>query len=184
MTDKEILTIVQARIDGKQLEKHNVMGLVDWQDVYETESLNFEKYEYRIKKENELPETWEAYCAKRSTNPDYLRIQMPFIGCVAQKDVCLETRLYSDAFVALAKLVMLRDYYNNYQTPSASGCQHCISCRSKNGELKVVPLCSKTFSNSDKDYHPKLLCFHTPQLRDKFMENFNDLILKAAELLI
>lgn len=187
MTDKQILNVVQARIEGKQLEKHEASVLANWgwQDVLQYEALNFEKYEYRVKPENILPKTWEDYCRVRGVVAvDYLQCQMPYIGCVKQNDVCPETRSYSDAFVALAKLIMLRDYYNNYQTPSFSGAQHSISVRSANGELTVVPLCSKPFSSNNKCYRPMLLRFHTPQLRDTFMENFNNLILEAAELLV
>lgn len=185
MSDKEILAIVQARIDGKRLEKHNLLVWTEWQDVDETEALNFEKYEYRVKKENKLPKTWEDYCAQNfTTQQDYLRLQMPFIGSIEQIGACSKTCLYSDAFVALAKLVMLRDCYNSYQTPPFSGVRHSISVRNKNGELTVVPLCSKTFSSNNKNYRPMLLRFHTPQLRDTFMKNFNDLILEAAEILV
>ena len=184
MTDKEILAIVQARIGGKQLEKHEVLAWVDWKDVYETESLNFEKYVYRVKPDDGLPKTWNEYCAKNGVHSQYLEQNMPWISAVRLNGYYNVAKSYTNSFVALAKLIQLRDCYNNYQKPSVSGCQHCICCRHKNGELTVVPLCYKTLSNTDKNYLPKLLCFHTPQIRDKFMENFNDLILEAAELLI
>lgn len=181
MTDKEIINVVQARIEGKQLEKHYLLVWKDWQDVYETESLNFEKYEYRVKPENNLPKTWKDYCRVNGVVENYLQSQMPFIGAVKQNGVCSET--HSDAFVALAKLIILRDYYNRNEKPSHDTL-HCIVIRSVNGKLTVVPVEGKSFSKNNDSYRPQMLRFHTPQLRDTFMENFNDLILEAAELLV
>jgi hypothetical protein len=183
MTDKEILNVVQARIDGKCLEKRNVVYGAIWQDVLQNEALNFEKYEYRVKPENNLPKTWKDYCRVNGVVEDYLQTQMPFIGVVKQYGVCSETHLYSDAFVALAKLIILRDYYNRNEKPSHD-VLHCIGIRCINGKLTVVPVEGKSFSKNNDSYRPQMLRFHTPQLRDTFMENFNDLILKAAELLV
>ena len=182
MKDNDILEVVQARIDGKQLEKQKVQN-TEWQNVNQTEALNFEDYVYRVKNEDGLPKTWYDYCHQNSKPISYLEAQMPWIGNIRQNGVCPETHSYSHAFIALAKLVMLRDYYNNYQTPSHSGTIHAITVRNKNGKLVVVPLVSKSFSN-EYNFRPYFLHFHTPQLRDTFMENFNDLILEAAELLV
>jgi hypothetical protein len=183
MSDEEILAIVQARIDGKHLEKRNILYRVIWLDVLQTEALNFEKYEYRVKPEDNLPKTWEDYCRVNGVVENYLQCQMPFIGAAKQNGVYSETHVYSDAFVALAKLVILRDYYNKNEKPSHD-VLHYICIRNINGKLTVVPVEGKLFSKNNDSYRPQMLRFHTPQLRDTFMENFNDLILEAAEILI
>ena len=183
MTDKEILAIVQARIGGKQLEKHKVLAWVDWQDVVQNEALNFEKYEYRVKPDTCLPKTWEDYCRVNGVITDYLFCQIPFIVAVKQNGVCPETRSYSNAFVALEKLIILRDYYNTNKKPSHD-MLHSIVIRSINGKLTVVPVEGKSFSKNNDSYRPQMLRFNTSQLRDTFMENFNNLILEAAELLV
>ena len=183
MTDKEIINLVQARVEGKRLEKRKMTSWANWKDVLQNEALNFEEYEYQVKPENSLPKTWKDYCRVNGVVDDYLQRQMPFIGTVKQYGVCSETHLYSDAFVALAKLIMLRDYYNKSEKPSHEAL-HCIAIRSVNGELTVVPVEGKSFSKNNDSYRPQMLRFHTPQLRDTFMKNFNDLILEAGELLV
>lgn len=177
MKDKDILEVVQARIEGKHLEKQNKNA--QWQDVAQDEALNFEEYFYRVKRDNCLPKTWEEYCNDTRCVSTYLSAQMPWIGYVAE-----EAHSYTNAFVALAKLIMLRDCYNGYRTPSHIGTRHCIGVRKKdNREITFVSVASKAFSSSHK-YIPRILCFHTPELRDAFMENFKGLILEAAELLV
>jgi hypothetical protein len=106
--------------------------------------------------EKELPKSWEE--AQRYTNTSLERY----------------TNISLDKFVALARLEILRDIYNDGWvadwTDNAEG-KHCVWFF-KN---EIATDCSYSLSS--------FLAFKDAKTRDLFLENFRDLILTAKPLL-
>ncbi len=130
------------------------------------------------KKENELPTKWE----------DLKKLNGYFIGYSSQltktgeiltieenKNV-FPTKAEAEACLALSQLCQLRDAYNG--EPLADWCDL------SDGTTKYcIEICDNKIS---KDYYfstQRVLAFKTEQLRYKFVENFEDLILTAKPLL-
>ena len=114
------------------------------------------------KKENEFPTKWE---------------DMPSSIINKFSHGFFPTKEEDEAFIALRKLCWLRDAYNREPLAdwcnwkSTSQCKYCIEV----SENKI--------SIFNYKHTRKVLSFKTEKLRDKFLENFEDLILTAIPLL-
>lgn len=138
------------------------------------ENSTFEKIVFK-KVEKELPKSWEELeTIKGSYINNYSRI-CDFIGPTKEdhKNV-FPTKEEAAACLALAQLCQLRDRYNDGWKPD--------------WEENINEKYSIYFHNekiySDYSYNTRhVLSFKTYELRDKFLENFRDLIETAKPLL-
>ena len=140
--------------------------------VIDREKSTFEKIVFKRK---ELPKSWEELeTIKGSYINNYSRI-CDFRGFTKEdnKNV-FPTKKEAEACLALAQLCQLRDRYNNGWKPDWKD----------DGEIKH---CIEFFKGKiQKNYYhvlKRVLCFKTQELRDKFLENFRDLIETAKPLL-
>ena len=130
------------------------------------------------KKENELPTKWEDL---KKINGYFVNNQ----GCI-KKDMAspainhkntFPTKEEAEACLALSQLCQLRDAYNG--EPLADWCDLSDS--------KTIKYCIEYYEGklSYKNYTftKRILTFKTKELRDKFAENFEYLILTAEPLL-
>ena len=140
------------------------------------ENSTFEKIVFK-KVERELPKKWEDL---GGVNGFYINAQSdinPYydseIKGTTSKNI-FPTREEAEACLALAQLCQLRDRYNDGWKPNWKD----------DGEIKY---CIEFFKGKiEKECHyitKRVLCFKTRELRDKFLENFRDLIKIAKPLL-
>lgn len=139
------------------------------------EKSTFEKIVFK-KVEKELPKCWEELGIVKGFYVDSLS-EIVSTG----EDTCAEeynrntfpTKEEAEACVALAQLCQLRDIYNDGYKPcwNTNTMKHCIYV-SKN-EIRG----GHQFENS------RILTFEKREIRDKFLENFKDLIEIAKPLL-
>lgn len=147
------------------------------------ENSTFECIKFKpIKKE--LPKTWEEYCKTRPKREGESWIsdesEIKSIGYDTYKHRnyfddrnLLPNKEYAKAMLALCQLIQLRDCYNNGWIPDQS-----------NNESKLIIYVNK--NQLIKDIRMNISCilaFKTRKLRDKFLENFRDLIETAKPLL-
>ena len=113
------------------------------------------------KKEKELPTKWEDL--DNSIIKSYLCRDFPTIEEIK-------------ANKALRKLCYLRDAYNG--EPLADWCDW-----SKDNDKYVIIFTNNEIYKTSRGNSQEVLTFKTKKLRDKFAENFEDLILTAKPLL-
>ena len=129
------------------------------------------------KKENELPAKWEDLVIVKGY---YLDSKCFVRGYGdepnnSNKNI-FPTKEEAEACLALSQLCQLRDAYNG--KPLADWCDWA-----DDNTKYCIEICDNRIS---KDYYftnKKVLAFKTEELRDKFVENFEDLILTAKPLL-
>ena len=139
------------------------------------ENSTFENIIFR-KVERKLPKTWKDLEVVSGFYIDSHSKVNVFKGCFATEENknIFPTREEAEACVALAQLCQLRDGYNGGWKPDWKDDRekkHCIEFFK--GKIQ-------------KNYYhvlKKVLCFKTQELRDKFLENFRDLIETAKPLL-
>ena len=169
MNDKIVIT---AEADELTIEPKNgkVIDL-------ENSDLSVGKIVFK-KKENELPTKWEdlkkldGYYVNDLSEIFYLRNANMTIS----KNL-FPTKAEAEACLALSQLCQLRDAYNG--EPLADWCNWASSNQQK---YCIVIYQGEIY----KDVYvniSKILSFKTVKLRDKFVENFEDLILTAKPLL-
>ena len=178
MTDEEIISLVKAKQRGELIQFRPATidaRSEDWTVMRSNDKWNFEKNEYRIAPNSIqgtiVPTTWEQYCRKYHRPPDYLKEQMPFIGRIKQLDEenPYDT-YYSNEFIALAKLIMLRDEYNQGWKPSKDNMPWYIFV-TRTGKINA-------------NYNARgILYFKSKELGTAFMKNFKDLISEVGELI-
>ena len=145
-------------------------------DGYEIdkEKSTFEKIVFK-KVERELPKSWEdlkilnGYYVKDSSKVDIFK---SYTTDEYNKNV-FPTKEEAEACLALAQLCQLRDRYNDGWKPcwNTDTMKHCIYV--SKGEIRG----GHQFENS------RILTFEKREIRDKFLENFKDLIEIAKPLL-
>ena len=165
-------TVIKVEVDELIIEPINgkVIDL-------ENSDLSVGKIVFK-KKENELPTTWEDLVIVKGY---YLDSNCFFVRRYgdepnnSNKNI-FPTKEEAEACLALSQLCQLRDAYNG--EPLADWCdwsdantKYCICFH----EDKIC----KTKNRGDE----KILSFKTEKLRDKFVKNFEDLILTAKPLL-
>lgn len=146
-------------------------------DGYEIdkEKSTFEKIVFK-KVEKELPKCWEELDIVKGFYVDSLS-EIASTG----EDTCAEeynrntfpTKEEAEACITLAQLCQLRDRYNDGWKPcwNTDTMKHCIYV--SKGEIRG----GHQFENS------RILTFEKREIRDKFLENFKDLIEIAKPLL-
>lgn len=139
------------------------------------ENSTFEKIVFK-KVENKLPKSWEDLKEIRGSyinEGSEISTFSSYTTDEYNKNV-FPTKEEAEACVALAQLCQLRDKYNGGWKPNWED----------NEEIKH---CIEFFKEKiNKNYYyvlRKVLCFKTEELRDKFLENFRDLIETAKPLL-
>lgn len=140
------------------------------------EKSTFEKIVFK-KIENNLPKSWEDLkfvngffiCDLSKIN----KVRLNSLAIDSNKNV-FPTKEEAEACVALAQLCQLRDRYNDGWKPdwkNSTETKHIIEINRN----YIV----KNFYNHTK----RILAFKTKNIRDKFLENFKDLIEIAKPLL-
>lgn len=119
-----------------------------------------------------FPISWNEYNMNASHKD--IRINA---GCIfGSVDYChFATKEEAKAFVALGKLIQLRDEYwrldNNWKLDLTTlETRYCI----RNSQWGII---------RESTLRPEILLFRTPELRDRFYENFKDLIEEAKMFL-
>lgn len=143
--------------------------------VIDKENSTFEKIIFK-EVEKELPKSWE----------EFGKIKGWFVDNMCEIDYYSEgdstdyrdknlfpTEEEAEACIALAQLCQLRDRYNDGWKPNY-----------KDNNVKyLLYYCGDTITKSHTTGASNLLVFKTEELRDKFLENFKDLIEIAKSLL-
>nr|DAI31815.1 MAG TPA: hypothetical protein [Caudoviricetes sp.] len=138
------------------------------------ENSTFEKVVFK-KVENELPKSWEDLYEVGGWFVD-LHSKVVTSGSMRTADSVknrFPTKEEAEACLALSQLCQLRDRYNDGWKPDwKDGVEkHCVYFHSN--EINSA----YTYSSH------RVLTFKTQELRDKFLENFRDLIETAKPLL-
>ena len=129
------------------------------------------------KKEKELPTKWEdlkklkGYYVNDLSEIFYLRNANMTIS----KNL-FPTKAEAEACLALSQLCQLRDAYNG--EPLADWCDWA-----DDNTKYCIEICDNRISKDYYSTYKKVLAFKTEELRDKFVENFEELILTAKPLL-
>ena len=141
------------------------------------EGSSFEKIVFRALPDKGLPKRWEelkeltGYYVDTYSTVD--RYPFPSDAVISARNLW-PTKEEAEASIALAQLCQLRDRYNGGWKPDwedADDEKACIVVHKGRAQADLVY----------QLYH--VLHFKSEELRDKFMENFSDLIEKAKPLL-
>jgi len=142
------------------------------------EKSSFEKIVFRALPDKGLPRRWEElgliHGSVVTTDSGVSNLGWQVPSSRYNRRVW-PTREEAEASIALAQLCQLRDRYNGGWKPNwgreSDELKHCVNIE-----------CGKITANIWRTTQ-HVLTFKTPELRDKFMENFSDLIEKAKPLL-
>ena len=126
----------------------------------------------------ELPKTWEECCellgeGEYINNESIICNYIPHCGASKANENILPTGL-GKPMLALCKLLVCREVYRQGWKPdwtNANQNKHCII----NDLNKIKPSINAIFN--------KVLSFQLAKIRNKFLENFKDLIEEAKELI-
>lgn len=140
------------------------------------EKSSFEKIVFRALPDKGLPRRWEDMEAINGFVVGILStVDGPYtLDAGTRNRNTWPTREEAEASIALAQLCQLRDRYNGGWKPdwiSGAGTKYCITI---SGDKPTA---------TGSAYSRYVLHFKTAELRDKFMENFSELIEKAKPLL-
>lgn len=129
------------------------------------------------KKEKELPTKWEDLVNIKGcyVGANYISKYNEYTALDSNKNV-FPTKAEAEACLALSQLCQLRDAYNG--EPLADWCDW--------GDANTKYCIEFNDNRISKDYYistQRVLAFKTKQLRYKFVENFEELILTAKPLL-
>lgn len=138
------------------------------------ENSTFEKIVFKRK---ELPKSWEdlitvkGYCVTT-----FSKIEDCCEECYTYKENknIFPTREEAEACLALAQLCQLRDRYNDGWKPDWKDYEQFKWC---------IVFFKDNIRVAEYLFIKKMLAFKTEELRDKFLENFRDLIETAKPLL-
>lgn len=138
------------------------------------EKSTFEKIVFK-KEERKLPKKWEDLYEVKGWFVDF-HSDVVTSGSMRTADSVkniFPTKEEAEACLALAQLCQLRDRYNDGWKPNwdDGGEKHCVYFH--DNEINSA----YTYSSH------RVLTFKTQELRDKFLENFRDLIEQAKPLL-
>ena len=169
MNDKIVIT---AEADELTIEPKNgkVIDL-------ENSDLSVGKIVFK-KKEKELPTKWEELKIIKGfyVNSGNIHNGRDLPTSFSNKNV-FPTKAEAEACLALSQLCQLRDAYNG--EPLADWCNWTNSNQKKH----CIVIYKGEIYKDDYVNISKILSFKTKKLRDKFVENFEDLILTAKPLL-
>ena len=169
MNDK---IVIEAETDELTIEPKNgkVIDL-------ENSDLSVGKIVFK-KKEKELPTKWEDLKKLKG----YYVNDLSEIFKLRNANMSISKNLFptkaeAEACLALSQLCQLRDAYNG--EPLADWCNWTNSCQKKH----CIVIYKGEIHKDDYVNISRILSFKTEELRDKFVENFEDLILTAKQLL-
>lgn len=169
MNDKIVIT---AEADELTIEPKNgkVIDL-------ENSDLSVGKIVFK-KKEKELPTKWEDLVSVKGcyVSANYITECNKYTALDSNKNI-FPTKAEAEACLALSQLCQLRDAYNG--EPLADWCNWTNS----NQKKYCIVIYKGEIYKDDYVNISKILSFKTEKLRDKFVENFEDLILTAKPLL-
>lgn len=138
------------------------------------ENSTFEKIVFK-KIENKLPKKWEDLYEVKGWFVDF-HSDVVTSGSMRTGDSVknrFPTKEEAEACIALAQLCQLRDRYNDGWKPDWK----------KDNDKYTIIYSSDKIDTSFSVYSQRILSFKTVELRDKFLENFRDLIEIAKPLL-
>lgn len=146
--------------------------------------VNVNDTEYKVVKK--LPDTWEEFCEMnpikngeayinenghiRIINGQLLRnpIRDPELFCNF-----LPSKEKAEALLALCQLIQLRDCYNDGWVPD---------WRDSEAKKHVISLIGNNWIETWRTQDACMFAFNSEELRDKFIENFRDLLDKIKPL--
>ena len=143
--------------------------------VIDREKSTFEKIVFK-KVEKELPKSWEDLYEVGGWFVDF-HSDVVTSGSMRTGDNVkniFPTKEEAEACLALAQLCQLRDRYNNGWKPNWEDYNETKYC---------IEFCQGRIETIDRVNCHKILTFKTEDLRDKFLENFKDLIETVKPLL-
>jgi hypothetical protein len=160
--------------------KEHVWVDIETPEGYELDKENSTLNRIVFKKKNTLPKTWEEFCETHPVKPEkeaYCGGDETFHWTINPSHRTKNTwpnEQYAKAALALCQLIQLRDCYNDGWIPDWTDVE----------EYKYIIFYSKDELCLDKFIaNQRTLAFKTAELRDKFLENFRDLIEQAKPLL-
>ena len=133
------------------------------------------------KKVEQLPKTWEEFCRFNPVKKEEAYIanlsDIMSGGSYPRKPTTeknlLPTKSDAEGILALMQLIQLRDYYNEGWKPDWT-------------DNTNKPTICYSYNKVDDDsniHRSRVLTFKTWELRDKFLENFKDLIKQAKDFI-
>lgn len=139
------------------------------------ENSTFEKIIFK-KVERELPKKWKDLYEVKGwfINGKCYIIETGKLITQEYNKNTFPTKEEAEACLALAQLCQLRDRYNNGWKPNWEDYNETKYC---------IEFCQGRIETIDRVNCHKILTFKTEDLRDKFLENFKDLIETAKPLL-
>ena len=144
------------------------------------EKSSFEKIVFRALPDKGLPKTWDelglihGYYTDGFSNVFPCNTPQPYTNKADEGNRnTWPTREEAEASIALAQLCQLRDRYNGGWKPDWLD----------DGRKYVIYFAGEKMNTARMTGIQFVLAFKTEELRDKFMENFSDLIEKAKPLL-
>ena len=162
------ITIIIKIMKNKELK-------IQVPEGYEIDKEN-STFENIVFKRKELPKSWEDLGAIRGFYVNVHSEIRDYEGCISKDSNknTFPTIEEAEACIALSQLCQLRDRYNDGWKPDWDSMS----------ETKYVLEISRNIvvKNFYGNRH-KILAFKTEELRDKFLENFRDLIETAKPLL-
>ena len=148
------------------MEKELKIELPQWYEIDRQKS-TFEKIVFKKIPEN--PKTWEEYCSlMKWKTMYYTNCNNIIVSGFSDAHDKFVTKKRAEQFIALGKLLQLRDYWT------------------KRSEFKdaigVFTLSGGIIATHEFDIDDYALTFPTQEMADKFINCFRDLILKASPL--
>lgn len=135
------------------------------------------------KKEKQLPKTWDEFCQINSvkegeTYIDNFSNTVSMHTCFSRKSLTdrnlLPTKSDAKGILALIQLIQLCDCYNDGWKPNWTDNTH---------KPTIVRFLNDDIAKSSNTHESRVLTFKTSELRDKFLENFKDLIYQAKDFI-
>ena len=170
--------------NNKDMETRNIkLDLKTAKEWFKCSDETLKKLALQAYKEEELkdnlPNSWEEFCEQNKyANGDFYINEK---GCIRRVGIPLEMAVYkernlnasAEVHLALIKLEQLRDCYRNGWKPDW-----------EDDEKKfIIYYCMNEIEKGNSFNVSRFLSFQTRGLRDKFFDNFKDLIETAKDLI-
>ena len=128
-------------------------------DPYDNQGNRWKEAHIKFKPiKKELPKTWGEYYHSNQNDVRWL----------------MEMDKYQDEFVALYKLILLRDHYNDGWVPDYN---------SGDQPKYIINVCNTIIQLTTSELSSHILAFKTVELRDRFYQYFKGLIEQSKPLL-